>query len=87
MSSSQDWPPCRYGNRVVTSTISAWVCNKYLNSPKYWLKQAWANSVDSDQMPLNAVSDQVLHCFPLNQQFLDTTAGNKMVFVQILGQI
>ena len=34
-------------------------------------KQAWANSVDQDQMPQNAASDLGLHCLPLIQQYLD----------------
>ena len=28
-------------------------------------RQAWANSVDADQMPQNVASDQGLHCLPL----------------------
>ena len=33
--------------------------------PKYLDRQAWANSVDPDQMLQNAASDQGLHCLPL----------------------
>ena len=43
---------------------------KYRNNLKYWDRQAWANCVDPDQMPQNAVSDQGLHCLPLIQQLL-----------------
>ena len=43
---------------------------KYCNNLKYWDRQAWANCVDPDQMPQNAVSDQGLHCLPLIQQLL-----------------
>ena len=32
-------------------------------------RQAWANSIDPDQTPQNAASDQGLHCLPLTQQF------------------
>ena len=32
-------------------------------------KQARANSVDPDQTPQNAASNQGLHCLPLIQQF------------------
>ena len=32
-------------------------------------RQAWANSIDPDQTPQNAASDQGLHCKPLIQQF------------------
>ena len=39
----------------------------YFNNPTYWNKQAWANSVDQDQTPQNAASDQGLHCLPLSQ--------------------
>ena len=34
---------------------------------KYWDRQALANNVDPDQMPLEAASDQGLHCLPLQQ--------------------
>ena len=39
--------------------------------------QARANSVDPDQTPQNAASDQGLHCWPLTQQFY-THSGSKM---------
>ena len=32
-------------------------------------QHAWANSLDPDQTPQNAASDQGLHCLPLIQQF------------------
>ena len=41
----------------------------YCNNPKYWDGQAWANSVDPDQMLQNAASDQGLHCLPLIQRY------------------
>ena len=34
-----------------------------------WDRQALANSVDPDQMPQNAASDQGLHCLPYIQQY------------------
>ena len=34
--------------------------------PKYWERQADVNSIEPDQG---------LHCFPMNQQFLDTLEG------------
>ena len=40
-------------------------------------RQAWANSVDPDQTPRSAASDQGLHCLPLIQQFYIFT-GSKM---------
>ena len=39
--------------------------------PKYKDRQAWANSVDQDQIQQNIASDQGLHCLLLTQQFLD----------------
>ena len=44
----------------------------------YWDRQAWANSVDPDEMLQNAASHQGLNCLPLIQQFLDTTLGSKL---------
>ena len=44
----------------------------YCTFPNYSDRQAWANSVDPDQMLQNAASDQGLHCKPVIQQFLDT---------------
>ena len=41
----------------------------YRNNPKYWNLQAFANSVDPDQMPQNAASDLGLHCLPYVQQY------------------
>ena len=51
----------------------------YHNNPKYWDRQAWVNSVDPDQMPQNAASDQGLHRLPLTT-ILDTLAGSKIDF-------
>ena len=45
----------------------------YCIYPKYWDRRACADSVDPDQMPQNAASDQGLHCLPLIQQFLHTS--------------
>ena len=45
---------------------------------KYLDRQAWANSVDPDEMLQNAASHQDLHCLSLIQQILDTTSGNKL---------
>ena len=43
--------------------------NELRKKPKYWDRQAWANSVDPDQMPQNVASDQGLHCLPLIQHY------------------
>ena len=45
--------------------VEGWyyICSKYSE----W--QACANSVDPDQTPKNAASDQDLHCLSLIQQF------------------
>ena len=45
--------------------------------PNYWDINARTNSVDPDQTPHNAASDQGLHCFPLTQQFLGTWMEGK----------
>ena len=39
------------------------------NDPKYLERQAFANSVDLDQMPQKMVSDQGLHYLPYMQQY------------------
>ena len=36
---------------------------------KYLDKQAWTNTVDPDQTPQNAASDQGLYYLPVIQQF------------------
>ena len=36
------------------------------------------NSIDSDQTPQNAVSDQGLRCLPLIQQFLNSSTVSKI---------
>ena len=41
-------------------------------------RQAWANSVDLDEIPLNAASHQGIHCSQISQQFLDTTTDSKL---------
>ena len=47
-------------------------------------RQAWANSVDPDEMPQDAASHQGLHCLPLIQQFLDTTVVSKLYLFKFL---
>ena len=44
----------------------------------YSNKQAWANSVEPDEMQQNAASHQALLCLPLILQFLDATSGSKL---------
>ena len=39
----------------------------FLSYPKYSDKEARASSADPDQTPLNAASDQGVHCLPLVQ--------------------
>ena len=60
---------------------------EYCNSPEYWDRQTWVNSADPDQMLQNVMSDQNLHYFPLNHQFLDTSTTKKYGLFQILGQL
>ena len=52
--------------------------NNYSKSPKYWGIQAWANSVDPDQMPQNVASDLGLHCLPIIQQFWGMSTGSNI---------
>ena len=42
---------------------------EYHNNPKYWNRQAFANSIDPDQTLQNAVPDQSLHCLPYIGQY------------------
>ena len=41
-------------------------------------RQAWANSVDPDETPLNAASHQGLRYLPLILQFLDKTSDSEL---------
>ena len=41
---------------------------KYHVYPNYSDRQAYANSVDPDQTPQNAATEQGLHCLPLNKE-------------------
>ena len=45
---------------------------------KYWGWKMWANSVDSDKMPQNVLSDQGLCYLPLNSRFWDTSTDSQM---------
>ena len=54
---------------------------------EYWDRQAWANSVDADQMPYKAESVQDLLCLLLIQQFLYRSVGSQMDLLKPLGQV
>ena len=41
-------------------------------------RQAWANSVDPDQMPQDVAFDLGLHCLQPIQQVLDISIGSQM---------
>ena len=56
----------------------SWENEYYRNNPKYWNRQAWANSVDPDQMPHSAASDLGLHCLPLIQETFKHINRSKM---------
>ena len=60
----------------IYSRIPLWE-TKYRNYPSI---ETLANSVDSDQTPQNAASDQGLYCLPLIQQFLNISVDSKMHF-------
>ena len=69
-----------YSENIFTKmflVVTHWICLRevfpmvsvfmqYHNNPKYWNREAFANSVDPDQMPQNVASDQGLHCLPDN---------------------
>ena len=57
---------CVYDSDFKKSVKVSYV-RKCYNNPKCWYRHAKANSVDPDQMPQNAPSDQGLHCWPLIQ--------------------
>ena len=62
--------------------MSQWgSANEYHIYSMYLDRQAWANSVDPDEMPQNVASHQGLHCLPLIQQFLDTVSRSKLYLI------
>ena len=50
---------------------------------KYLDRQAWANSVDPDEMPQNVASHQSLHCNTYSS-ILDTLTGSRMNYFKFL---
>ena len=52
-----------------SSSVKLVNSSRYRINLKYSDRQAWANSVDTDQTPQNAVSDQSLRCWLLIQKF------------------
>ena len=56
-------------------TVSAPRFHIYSIYPKYSDRQARANSVDSDQTPRNAASDQGIRYLPI-----DISIGNEIIF-------
>ena len=54
---------CLYANRIF---------------PKYAETKSLANSVDPDQTPQNAASDQGLHCLPVIQLSLDNRTVSRL---------
>ena len=57
---------------IVVCCYCDWHFKAYRNNPHYWDREAWANSVNPNQMLQN---DQDLHCLPLIQEFLNTLKG------------
>ena len=55
-----------YGLGTMTTTTYS-IYSMYLD------RQAWANSVDPDEMSHSAVSHQGIHCLPIIQQFLESS--------------
>ena len=62
---------------IVSLAISILSFN-YRNNPKYWDRQSLAISVDPDQTPQHAASDQGLYCLPFMGIFVDTSTGSKL---------
>ena len=66
-----DWNPCwAQMSKDTFSHAAAYLLWVQYSYHMYSDRQAWANSIDSDEMQ-NAVSHQVLCCLPLIQQFSD----------------
>ena len=63
--------------------VSKTVCKCFIYA-KYSDRAVWANSVDPDQTPQNAASDQGLHCLTLIQHVLDTSQGGRMNIMNLL---
>ena len=56
------------GSRMISEGGGS-IKSYYRSYSTYSDRQAWVNSVDPDQTPQNAASDQGLHFLPLTQQF------------------
>ena len=54
-----------YEKKIPASRISLFIQEEYSNDTKYSDRQTKASSVDPDQTPRHAASDQGLHCLPL----------------------
>ena len=54
----------------IENVSTVFSCLIYHNYLMYWDRQACANSVDPDQTPQNAVSDQGLNCLPQIHHFV-----------------
>ena len=52
----------------------------------YLVRQDWANSADSGQMPCNAASDQGQHCFATYQSILITSTGSNIDLFKFLDE-
>ena len=62
----------------VTGSYDCVLFHSYHIYHMYSDKQTWANSIDPNETPQNAASQQGLHCLPLIQQFLDRTSDSKL---------
>ena len=75
-------------NKTHTQTQNCWVsficvCSwGTLIYHMYSDRQAWANSVDTDETPQNAASHQGLHYLPLIQQYLEIKSGSELYLVK-----
>ena len=65
---------------TILSDILVWVRRLVPYLAKYSDRQAWANSVDPDQMLHYAASDQGLHCLLMIKQQWAASTGISEIF-------
>ena len=79
---------CHLLNLPIALQAISWRATTFTVITLYWDRQAKsANSVDPDQMPQNAASDQGLLCLPYIQQYLRHINRKQNGLFQVLGQV
>ena len=66
---------CGATKKYLAATL---LMSTYGNNPKYWDRQAFANSADPDQTPQITASNQGLHCLPYIQQYFKDIKSSRM---------